>query len=75
MIDANGLLTIFVGVCCLLFNKWLSRMAVKSQNMVWGFHFAERERKGFRVTFIVVGIALIILGCLTMFGLIPVATA
>ena len=71
MIASNGLLAIFVGLCCLFFSKWLSRLAVTSQNMVWGMHLGERERKGFRITFIVVGLTLVVLGCLNMFGLIP----
>ena len=68
MIDGIGILSIIFGIFFLAFNKWLSQMAVKSQNVVWGFHFGEKERKGFQITFIVVGIALIVLGCIDMFS-------
>jgi hypothetical protein len=71
MIASSGLLSIIAGLCCLVLNKHLSRWAISSQNLVWGFKFGERERRGFRISFVVFGALLIVLGFLDMSGVLP----
>ena len=69
MIDPTGLLSIAVGLLSIIFYKKLSIWAVKSQNATWGFHFGEKERKGFQITFFIVGIIFVVLGLLSLLGI------
>jgi len=68
--DPAGYLPLTIGLCSLLFQKWLSDFAVRSQNKTWGFNFGVKERRIFQFAFIVVGIGFIFLGILILLGFV-----
>lgn len=70
MINEAGLVPIALGLYALVFNRWLARTAVKTQNSTWALHLGERERKGFRITFAVVGVGFVVVGVLIVLNVI-----
>lgn len=70
MFNSVGLLPIAVGALALLFNDRLSRFIVKSQNRAWGHRHGEGTRKMVRCMCIIFGVAVMVQGVLSLFGLI-----
>jgi hypothetical protein len=63
---AFGLFFLIMGLVFLIFNKFIARWHIEIQNLFFGFHFGERERKITRIVSILGGIFFAALGSLVL---------
>ena len=64
----SGTALIATGFSMVLFRKRFARSSVDFQNKSFGFRFKEKEVKGSSLAFIIIGVAVIMAGVLTLMG-------
>ena len=67
-----SVVTVCAGIALLLFRKSFAAFCVHDQNRVWGFHFGVREERISAVIALILGIGLVVMGLLCLFGVIHV---
>jgi len=63
---AIGLVFLSMGLIFLVFNQFIARWHIQTQNLFFGFHFGERERKMTRIISILGGIFFSVVGSLVL---------
>jgi hypothetical protein len=55
-----------MGLVCVIFNKSVAQWHIQTQNLFFGFHFGERERKISRIFFLIGGTLFTIIGAMVL---------
>jgi hypothetical protein len=63
---AFGIVCLIMGLVCLIFNESVTRWHSQIQDLFFGYHFGERERKISRFFFILGGILFTLIGVLVL---------
>ncbi len=66
----TSIISALVGLALLIWRKRFTAAVVREQNRMWSFHFGQREERISIFIAVLVGIGFLIIGILSLFGLI-----